>query len=356
MGPEGAIRIGLRVAAGAVAGCEITSTRPDIAGNLLKGRTPADITAIVPRLFTLCAASQAAACTLALGAAAGQRADRQRLAELHQAVVRERLSETALRVLLQWPLALGEAPSEDAVAAARHARDGLANAPLASALFGRPAADWLDLTTPAAWWDWAAEGRTAAGRWVAANRSDLEAPTAGVALLPAHPEGAWWSELAQHVLGDRDFERQPHWRGSAAETGALARQAQDPLVAALLARDARAAARVAARLRELAHALVAPSDAAMTLVGALSLGDGIGLGWAETARGRLMHLVQLGAGRATTYRIVAPTEWNFHPRGALVAALRGASASDAAALKHRAHVLVEGLDPCVACMVEVVDA
>ena len=64
------------------------------------------------------------------------------------------------------------------------------------------------------------------------------------------------------------------------------------------------------------------TDKTGPLVGALSLGDGIGLGWAENARGRLLHLVQLQGGRAALYRIVAPTEWNFHPDGPFAAALR----------------------------------
>jgi coenzyme F420-reducing hydrogenase alpha subunit len=195
--------------------------------------------------------------------------------------------------------------------------------------------------------------RGALGRHASDRARDTDP---GVALLPAHPDPAWWSELAQHAMGDRGFERQPHWRGAVAETGALARRAQDPLVAALLAGNARPAARVAARLRELAAALVAPPDPGDPLVGGLSLGDGVGLGWAENARGRLLHLVQIQAGRATLYRIVAPTEWNFHPRGALAAALLGATATDAAALQQRARVLVDGLDPCVACTVEVGDA
>lgn len=357
MGPEGSLQLSLRVAAGVVARCEITSTRPDVAGRLLQGRSPEDIATLVPRLFTLCSASQSAACTLALGAALGRRADRDHLAEWHQAVTAEARRETALRLLLQWPQAIGETPSAEALAAARAARDGHADDRLAEALFGRPAAGWLALTTtPAAWWDWAAAGGSAVARWVATHRTALETPSAGVALLPAHPDASWWSELAQHAMGDRGFERQPHWRGAVAETGALARRAQDPLVAALLAASARPAARVAARLRELAASLVAPTDWADPLVGALSLGDGVGLGWAENARGRLLHLVQLHAGRAALYRIVAPTEWNFHPRGALAAALLGTPADDAAALQHRARMLIDGLDPCVACTVEIGDA
>jgi Ni,Fe-hydrogenase I large subunit len=56
------------------------------------------------------------------------------------------------------------------------------------------------------------------------------------------------------------------------------------------------------------------------------------------------------------YRIVAPTEWNFHPQGALATALVGAPAGDAAAARLAALRLVNSLDPCVNCSVEVTDA
>ncbi|MBK6630066.1 MAG: nickel-dependent hydrogenase large subunit [Betaproteobacteria bacterium] len=36
----------------------------------------------------------------------------------------------------------------------------------------------------------------------------------------------------------------------------------------------------------------------------------------ETARGTLLHQVTLAGDHVAHYRIVAPTEWNFHPRGA----------------------------------------
>jgi len=63
----------------------------------------------------------------------------------------------------------------------------------------------------------------------------------------------------------------------------------------------------------------------------------------------LVHLIDLdGAGeRIARYRILAPTEWNFHPRGALAAGLLGVHAPSAAELRRRADWLVQALDPCV---------
>jgi Ni,Fe-hydrogenase I large subunit len=145
-----------------------------------------------------------------------------------------------------------------------------------------------------------------------------------------------------------------------AETGALARQAGAPLIAALLERDGRtASARFVARLVELAvlvRDLRARSAGHMAAVRRHALRDGAGLGLAETARGLLLHRVQVERGLVTDYRIVAPTEWNFHPRGPLPQALTGRGAADRGQLERDARVVVQSLDPCVACRVEIADA
>jgi len=50
------------------------------------------------------------------------------------------------------------------------------------------------------------------------------------------------------------------------------------------------------------------------------------------------------AARTEAYRVLAPTEWNFHPRGVLaqaLSALRGPQAAD------NARTLAVAFDPCV---------
>jgi Ni,Fe-hydrogenase I large subunit len=73
----------------------------------------------------------------------------------------------------------------------------------------------------------------------------------------------------------------------------------------------------------------------------------------ETARGLLLHRARLRGGRVADYQIVAPTEWNFHPEGALTRGLEGLTANDTPTLVKRARLAVHALDPCVACEVEV---
>lgn len=76
-----------------------------------------------------------------------------------------------------------------------------------------------------------------------------------------------------------------------------------------------------------------------------------GTGIVKAARGALLHQLQLEDQPTSEcivkdYKIVAPTEWNFHPRGTLVKMLEGAKVG-----KEQLLVLVESLikliDPCV---------
>jgi Ni,Fe-hydrogenase I large subunit len=108
-----------------------------------------------------------------------------------------------------------------------------------------------------------------------------------------------------------------------------------------------------ARLVELALLIEGRVAAADMGVEGLTLGEGDGLAAVQTARGLLLHRVRLADGRVADYQIVAPTEWNFHPEGALVRGLVGIEARDDAGLVRSAQLVVQALDPCVACRVEV---
>jgi Ni,Fe-hydrogenase I large subunit len=58
--------------------------------------------------------------------------------------------------------------------------------------------------------------------------------------------------------------------------------------------------------------------------------------------------VQLDAlGCVADYRVLAPTEWNFHPEGTLAGALTALPSHDGVS----AEILSAAFDPCVACTV-----
>jgi hypothetical protein len=191
-------------------------------------------------------------------------------------------------------------------------------------------------------------GRSDIGLMCAASRDELRA-----AIVP----------VLRSIAG---FERRPVWRGMPVETGALARRQAHPLVAAMLERHGNAVAtRMVARLAELAllvgresesAARSAADDDARRWVDAFPLADCEGLGVVQTARGLLLHRASVSDARVSGYQIVAPTEWNFHPEGALVRGLEGVAATDEAELARDAQLVVQALDPCVACRVEVAHA
>ena len=87
--------------------------------------------------------------------------------------------------------------------------------------------------------------------------------------------------------------------------------------------------------------------------------NGLGEGFAalESPRGRLYHWLQASAERqVAAYAILAPTEWNFHPRGPLLEALVGAEIGTGEEARRRVSRLVAVFDPCVSFDVRVQEA
>jgi coenzyme F420-reducing hydrogenase alpha subunit len=364
---EGELHIGLRVDAGRIERVRITSSRPDVARSLLQGRSRAEIRAAVPLLFSVCGRSQAAASELACAAAAGEDLSAQALQRCRASVSAETVREGAWRTLLDWPQWIDEKPTPEAIAAARGSltlQSGAAGEAgteaIALAAFGVAAEDWLARQSRSDLERWVDAGQTAAARFIRRVRDDDDAsawpdrPANGAPLLGDSNHAAWIGEIARASDADASFARHPVWRGAPAETGALARLKSDPLIDELTRQStSRLQLRFVARLRELALLLAGRASAT---VGAMGLAPGDGVGWVENARGLLIHRVRLEQGRVSYYGIVAPTEWNFHPAGALVSALSEAPAGDLVTVKQRTTLLVHSLDPCVACRVEFDDA
>ncbi|MFM2406492.1 MAG: hypothetical protein RL223_4372 [Pseudomonadota bacterium] len=94
--------------------------------------------------------------------------------------------------------------------------------------------------------------------------------------------------------------------------------------------------------------------AARLACGAVQLDDGAGLAWVETARGLLLHRLRLAAGSGGRHlaeaQVLAPTEWNFHPRGTLAQALCELPASAEGA--RGAQGLAFAYDPCMPCTID----
>ncbi len=367
-----------------VAAVDVRSTRPFAATRILEGRTPAAAAAIVPKLFALCGGAQGAAAAGALAAAGatGIAADPVRNAH---GVALEAAQEYFWRLLIDWPQAMGDEPLATPVARVRHriaasaraanGRSALGDqaamralgaelsAIAAQAVYGMPPADWLRQEGRRELESWIARGVTKSALLL--GRMQAELPALGrtdVRLMPAPRSEALLAFIVPALDRDPDYPRAPTWDGLPAETGALARVRAHPLVADLAERDGHTAAtRYAARLVDLALLLCELAASlrhgnAPPRLQAVAVGAQDGLAAVETARGLLVHRVRIAEGRVADYRIVAPTEWNFHPQGALARGLVGMGAGNAIALKRQALLAVQALDPCVACSVEIAHA
>lgn len=397
--PAGELSIQVCTHDGMVTAVDIASTRPQVADRLLGGQPAAAAVALVPKLFTVCGRAQAIAAELALQAARQAPADdpahdRQRTRRLDTEIAQEFL----WRALLDWPQAVAaqadKTPADSALLAnLRRAlgadpagdepatRKALRRA-VEQGVLGGSAQAWFEHEHVRAFEIWIAQATTPAARLLAAVQRDGArhgapgAATGGapggapagteVPLLPALGDAGSLRAIAAALMADDEFARLPRFGDHPAETGAVARMASHPLVAALAGAFGRSTlTRLAARITELAR-IAAGGEPSAPLFGRMTLategGVRRGAGWVETARGALVHLIEVTGApggrdeRIARYRILAPTEWNFHPRGALAAGLLGAHFGRDAELRQRAQWLVQALDPCVDYTLELRDA
>lgn len=371
MGIEGCLNIRLDPARGSVA---IRSTRPLAVSRAFEGRDIDDVLKHLPLLFNVCARAQATAGIRAVESALGRPASSRVECAREDLLALEILQEHLWRVLLEWPVFYGGAPQSAVLAEClkeiqalhrfldpTHAlltrpglqqhhtpsldqrRAGPLQQGLAECLFACELGEWSAFNVGAlnAWIDTAETPATRLLRWVQDQ---------GWAELGRTRLGAL-SELADDELMSRldaddaqRFIQTPDWRGRALETGPAARLRRHPLLRALARDHGRGLLwRLVARLLEIA--LLAERLSAGALIRPRT--GHAGLCQLEAARGRLCHRVTLKGRRITRYRILAPTEWNFHPEGAAAQALATIRPDHPQGAETQARLLIHALDPCV---------
>lgn len=333
----------------------IESSRPMQAALLARGRPAGDLPGTLGALFTLCAHAHRGTAKRAVAAAMGEYAvsSAEERTALQAATAREQI----LRIAHDWHRLLPGAPAAEPVLLLRSCplwRDSMAPAEQMEALPGWLAHHWLAM--PVA--DWLQEHETAPGGWALHWSARTETPTArllrtqanGLLSLdtPARPLRlldqplASMPLLAHRMRTQADFCARPDWQGEPAETGPWTRVI-DPAPLPLHNAWMRLIARFVDVLR-----LAAPEGREWLAEGALPLAAGEAIAWTEMARGLLVHWVRLedapGGPRVADCRVLAPTEWNFHPRGLLAQALAALHGPDRADQAARAAV---AFDPCV---------
>jgi hypothetical protein len=363
---EGRIDVTLTRTGNSVTAVTIRSSRPQLAQRLLAGRTPEEAAELTGMIFSLCGKAQRVAAQTACEAAREQTADEATMRERSARVLVELAQEHAWRLLLNWPEQAGLNSDMSALLALRQGAAspaGLADTLdtlLRTRFLGESTEDWLNRDLHG--FDvWRESGRTLPAILFASLGPGADVGLSTTTLLPAvaqleNPDGAALSALA---LEDASFCACPLWHGQPAETGALARNLDHPLLADWITLRGRGAGgRMLARLLELARLPQRLRKGGEKVVHAQPLEDNAGMAAVETSRGLLIHVVRLANERVAAYRIIAPTEWNFHPKGPLAQALGNLSMEDATGegLLARSRLVAQSLDPCVAYSVEVLNA
>ncbi len=388
MNLEGKIAVRLRWDGQRITRAELESRRPLQPVALLRGKSAAEAAHTLPLLFSICAKAQGVAAVTALEAAQGIAPGPSAVKWRERLVVGEAIQELLWRFLLDLPGLLGEPRNPELLTGLRRRFAGLVAPAMADDVWKTPGAA-LPEPDAAAWEAFSREVEAAVGanilgmpaetwhrtitldqvsRWLHAAST----PTARLLLRLCNGKGLWgdggvplmpeanrervMNELLPGLEGDPDFALRPHWQGRPVETGALSRMRGHALLAGLLQRDgATVLARLLARLVELVELvrwLREPSP--HPVIESVAPAPRTGLAWIQTARGLLLHRAALDEeGRVLGYRVVAPTEWNFHPAGPCIRGLAGRSAASQEDARGCAELLVQALDPCVAYQIDI---
>lgn len=383
---EGRISVRLEIGADSVQRVDIVSDRPLKAAGLFEGRELDAVLEGVPLVFSVCAIAQGVAASRAAEKALGVEPDAAVEAARDLLLLAESAREHLWRVSIDWPRARGEAPAGEL--SLLGGLTGLFRAALFGdetpfALAPRPCVDDDRLTRAVAaleQWIGARILGAEPARWLAGDHRQWRTWLGGDSPAARHLvwlEGRGRASLGavdsaflpplsdselEHRLGAAaaaDFIARPTWQDQCRETTVFTRQYRHPLVADTVTRHGPGlAARLVARLVELAAIPGRMVDLHQAAAGACrhtryGAGPGIGIAQVEAARGRLVHRLQIAGGIVTGHRILAPTEWNFHPNGIAARGLVGLR-GDADMLVDQARLWLGAVDPCVEFDIEVV--
>jgi len=339
------IDIALDLARDRVVGVSIVPRRLPPIGTLVAGRPVAEMLKLVPLLFTLCSAAHGVAAQTAVDAARGVEIAPEVRRQRAAAVLSERLVEQLRGVVTS--LGLIERPS---VAAAMRELIRASATFVSAANAGVPerlcAIDLIER---------ALDQIGITGLDPSDNTAPVRFSPSGTICLSADDDLEIIVRLARE--GAR-YASAPDLNGVVPETGPWARSQLAAAASAGTAdRTETAAARLQARLDEIVRmprmlcGLATGDDDPLLADAAVTgycLAEGSGAAAVETARGRLYHHVELDAnGRVSRFQCLAPTEWNFHPRGPLARMLGGAAVKLDRGGREAVERLIAAFDPCV---------
>ena len=376
---EQEIRLDATVVDGRLAPIRLVTTRASSIAGALAAQPIGEIPQRLSGLFPLCGTAHAVAGLSAFEAALRVEVPPAQLGFRKLLLLAEHGAALGWRLAMDWPPLLGMAPQVRACADIRRAaaaistfaartpwirigggklrvdRDGLGGAVAALA---RMLGDLFpEASDPALSWnalELALERRTSTpARLTTAARAGAMANYGGHDRPQLPPVDAAW--FARRLATDPGFSDAPMLDGTPAEVGAFAARRHHLVDEAdrrwgptLATRLLAAALDTAVVAGQLSHAVDVLADDDPVTVDLTRAGQGAGV--VETARGPLSYFVDVADARVRTLRGVAPTEWNFHPRGPFMAALDAAPAVPEPG--YAARLLAASFDPCVPFRIE----
>lgn len=364
----------LRVSPGAPPPLALQSSRTDWAPRLARGQAVSALPGLMASLFNLCSHAHRLCSQLAIEAASPGLLLPPR--QVAQRLRTETAQEHIRRIGLDWPRLLAAEPGATATAWTDTAHAALQRCPLLLPAAMLPADPWPATLTwiqdellqmPAHTWqrawnacgaDWLHDWSHRHKGWLpsllrAAREADTALPLDLTTALRAHADAGDQRTLSTALALQPGFALRPLWQGACAHTGSWSRlndrSADLPLTPwALLG------SRIAELIRLCQPDAPGQSGVGWLSWGSLRTGPRQGMAWVEMARGLLVHQVEIdqpagdAPARVAACRVLAPTEWNFHPQGVVaqyIAALdAGQPAEDT---ERRVRLLMAAFDPCV---------
>ncbi|RKZ81456.1 MAG: hypothetical protein DRQ35_00075 [Gammaproteobacteria bacterium] len=354
---------------------EITSSRPMKAAQLFSGKTIEQTLKTVPLLFNICSKAQAVTVVRAVESATDSAVDDSVESQREAIVMIESLREHSLQILMKWPDYIDEALNNEALSKCVQSLNkliqsfepqkilhfGIQNSEsvtaqqcalwsqceeqLSNTIFGLPIAQWQQDDHDAVL-HWASLQNTQAARflyWL--NQQGWKyAGNSEILLLPEIDD----AELVTRLMQEQEhFTAQPDWHSNRYEASWFNYQQDNLIIKQLDTEFGKGIyTRMVARLIEVAD-LITKLKQFFQSERVFKKPRSIvkGLAHTDAARGRLSHYVQVGSGIVKRLFILAPTEWNFHPKG--VAADSLCHLDDSIALRLQADLLIHAIDPCV---------
>lgn len=348
----------------------LVSTRPDWVNKLAQGKRASVLPDLLASLFSLCGHAHRLCANLAIQAA--HELTDPPTPTSSQSLQMGTLTEHLRAVCLDWPRHLTIDPGkrtefqERAMGSLRTCPTSLNRQSSESRRTVAGLSDWIGQQllgmAPSIWlekwerdpWFWMRQWSSGTRGWLPELLRDCMASAntiaADVVPLRVQDNEKELRELARQIRTRPQFSQLPLWRDQCAETGTWTRTNQEAPK-----RFDTPWLRLGARLAESVR-LALPDEskrcgAQWLQTGSICVGKHEGLAWVEMARGLLIHHVQLDGGDinalTTAYHVVAPTEWNFHPRGAVAHRLEDLSKRFMPDMNQRILTLMTAYDPCV---------